>query len=218
MARAPRLEYPGALYHVTVRGVRQDDIFCDDRDRTAFLATLTWALQKFDAHAFALCLMGNHFHVVLQTRQANLSRLMQRLNTLYSQGFNRRHGRCGHLLEGRFKALHVDRDAYFLEVCRYVDLNPVRAGWVDSPGQWRWSSYRAHIGATPSPSWLATTELHAALLGNWPRDAVQIALAQGRYAEWVDAGRGAQLWKESLRQGLFLGDQAFVDRVLAHVK
>ena len=90
--------------------------------------------------------MGNHYHFVLQTRQANLSVLMRRVNSLYCLTFNRRHSRCGHVFEGRYKALHVDRTAYLLEVCRHVDLNPVRAGLAESPAQWAWSSYRAHAG------------------------------------------------------------------------
>ena len=127
MPRSLRLEYPGALYHVTARGTRQDAIFLDDQDRASLLSILARALRSCDAQAFAYCLMGNHYHFVLQTRQANLAVLMRRVNSVYCLTFNRRHARCGHVFEGRYKALHVDRDAYLLEVCRYVDLNPVRA-------------------------------------------------------------------------------------------
>ena len=216
MSRSPRLEYPGAFYHVTARGIQQGAIFVDDHDRDSLLTILARALRACDAQAFALCLMGNHYHFVLQTRQANLSVLMHRVNSVYSLTFNRRHGRRGHVFEGRFKALHVDRDAYLLAVCRYVDLNPVRAGLVESPTQWTWSSYRAHTGAVPSPPWLATAELHGALMGKVPQDAVQAAAARRRYADWVDDGRGEQLWKGSLREGLYLGDEAFVERVKSH--
>ena len=147
MPRPPRLEYPGALYHVTARGVQQADIFLDEVDRRALLKLLARALTEGEARAFAWCLMSNHYHFVLQTRLSNLSTLMQRVNSAFSQSVNRRHGRCGHLLEGRFKAVLVDRDNYLLEVCRYVDLNPVRAGIVDSPSKWKWSSYAAPIPA-----------------------------------------------------------------------
>jgi putative transposase len=201
MPRSPRLEYPGAHYHVTSRGVRQGVIFVDDRDRASLLAILTRALQICEAQIFAFCLMGNHCHLVLHTRQANLSRLMHRVNSIYSLTFNRRHGRLGPAFEGRFKALHVDRDSYLLEVCRYVDLNPVRAGLVDSPAQWAWSSYRAHIGCIPSPPWLATAELHGALMGQVPGDAEQTASARRRYADWVDAGRGARCGKSRFVTG-----------------
>jgi len=130
MPRPLRLEYPGALYHVTTRGTRQGAIFLDDNDRALLLSIFAQALKTCDARAFAYCLMGNHYHFVLQTRQDNLSELMRRINSVYSLTFNRRHGRSGHVFEGRYKALHVDRDGYLLEVCRYVDLNPVRAGLV----------------------------------------------------------------------------------------
>ena len=213
MPRSPRLEYPDALYHVTSRGSLRGAIFVDDQDRAALFAILARALQACEARIFAYCLMGNHYHFVLQTRQANLSTLMQRVNSIYSLRFKRRHGRLGPTFESRFKAVHVDRDSYLLAACRYVDLNPVRAGLVDSPAQWAWSSYRAHIGRTACPSWLATVELHGALMGQVPEDTVQTSTACRRYAEWVDAGRGVQLWKESLRHGIFLGDEAFVERV-----
>jgi putative transposase len=216
MPRSPRLEYPGATYHVTARGVQQSTIFVDGRDRATLLAILSRALRTHECKAFAYCLMGNHYHFVLQTRHANLSALMQRVNSLYSLTFNRRHFRCGHVFEGRFKALHVDADAYLLDVCRYVDLNPVRAGLVETPVQWAWSSYRAHTGSLPSPHWLGTAELHGVLMGQLPKDAAQTTAARRRYAEWVEAGRGMKLWKESLREGLYLGDDTFVERLKRH--
>ncbi len=213
MARSLRLEYPGAVYHVTGRGVQQGAIFIDDRDRVSLLMILAQAMQTHECVAFAYCLMGNHYHFVLQTRRANLSALMHRVNTRYCLAFNRRHCRRGHVFEGRFKALHVDRDAYLLEVCRYVDLNPVRAGLVESPGQWAWSSYRSHTGSLPSPHWLGTEELHGALMGQRPQDAAETTAARRRYAEWVVSGRDVKLWKESLREGLYLGDGTFVERL-----
>jgi REP element-mobilizing transposase RayT len=212
MTRPPRLEYPGALYHVTARGVRQDSIFVDDRDRMALLTILSRALRTYEARLFAFCLMGNHYHFVLQTHRANLSTLMHRVNSTFSLGFNRRHARRGQVFDGRFKALHVDRDAYLLEVCRYVDLNPVRARLVQSAAQWTWSSYAAHIGCRPALPWLETSELHGVLTGQVPRDAAQTATAQRRYADWVEAGIGVPLWKDSLREGRYLGDEAFVER------
>ena len=129
MARPLRIEFPGAVYHVTSRGDRREAIFVDDQDRHALLEVVAQALSRFDAQALAYCLMDNHYHFVLHTRQANLSLLMRHINGVYTQAFNRRHGKAGHLFQGRFKAILVDRDAYLLEVCRYVDLNPVRASW-----------------------------------------------------------------------------------------
>ena len=213
MPRPLRFQYPGALYHVTARGVQQAAIFIDDEDRVSLLANLANALRACDAKAFAFCLMDNHYHFVLQTHQANLSGLMHRVNSVYSSTFNRRHGRCGHLFEGRFKALHVDRDAYLLEVCRYVELNPVRAGMVGQPEQWRWSSYRSNTGTISSPRWLATSELHGALMGLAPQDDAQSTAACRGYAQWVEDGHGKQLWKTSLRHGRYLGDEAFSEGV-----
>ena len=213
MPRPLRLEYPSALYHVTARGVQRGTIFLDDEDRLAFLKYLSRALQEGDARAFAYCLMGNHYHVVLQTSLPNLSVLMQRINSGFCQAVNRRHDRCGHLLEGRFKSIVVDRDSYLLEVCRYVELNPVRAGLVESPLQWRWSSHAAHVGRAPVPPWLASMELHEALTGLSPATGVQRQTAQREYAAWVAAGHDVRLWKGSLRDGLYLGDDVFAERM-----
>ncbi|HET7864677.1 MAG TPA: transposase [Burkholderiaceae bacterium] len=152
MSRPLRIEFPGAIYHVTSRGDRREPIFVDDTDRAALHTVLAQGMQRFDAQVLAYCLMGNHYHFVLHTRQANLSRLMRHVNGVYSQPFNRRHGKVGHLFQGRFKAILVDREAYLLEVCRYVELNLVRAGMVARPlahwlGQCRSREkalYRAH--------------------------------------------------------------------------
>jgi REP element-mobilizing transposase RayT len=128
------------------RGARREPIFVDDDDRRALLAVVARTMQRFDAEVLAFCLMGDHYHFVLHTRQANLSRLMRQLNGVYTQAFNRRHAKVGHLFQGRFKAVLVDRDAYPLDLCRYVDLNPVRAAIVGELDAWPWSSYLAHVG------------------------------------------------------------------------
>ena len=214
MPRQTRLEYSGALYHVTARGVRQDAIFMDDRDRKDMLAFISRVLTSGGARAFAYCLMGNHYHLVIQTLQPNLSVLKHRINSTYSQAFNRRHSRCGHVLEGRFHAVLVDRENYLLEVCRYVDLNPVRAGLVESASEWKWSSYRAHVGSAPPLNWLATAELLGVLTGHSSRNDSEVRARQQRYAEWVAAGHHARLWRDLHRQGQFLGDDAFVARVM----
>ena len=145
----PRIEFPGAVYHVTSRGDRREPIFVDDTDRAGLLNVLAQGMQRFDAQVLAYCLMGNHYHFVLHTRQANLSLLMRHLNGVYTQAFNRRHGKVVHLFQGRFKAILVDRDAYLLEVCRYVELNPVSARMVTGPGD-------GAVGGQPAqatPNW-----------------------------------------------------------------
>ncbi len=151
MARPLRIEFPGAVYHVTSRGDRREPIVLGDEDREDLLGVLGQALHRFDACALAWCLMDNHYHFVLHTRQPNLSLLMRHINGVYTQRFNRRHGKVGHLFQGRFKAILVDRDAYLLEVCRYVELNRVRAQLVDHPAQWPCSAaVRSVCGTTSS--------------------------------------------------------------------
>lgn len=215
MARPLRIEFPGAIYHVTSRGDRREPIFLDDVDRESLIAVLATGMSRFDAQVLAYCLMGNHYHFVLHTRQANLSPLMRHVNGVYTQAFNRRHGKVGHLLQGRFKAILVDRDAYLLEVCRYVELNPVRAGMVSEPAQWPWSSYRAHVGQVPTPEWLDSVGLHAYLLGCPARSVADERRATQRYVALVAAGRDVRLWDEALRQQIYLGDEAFVERMQA---
>lgn len=213
MTRPLRIEFPGAVYHVTARGDRQEAIFDDDHDRALLLTLLGQSLERMAAQALAYCLMGNHYHFVLRTQRANLSALMKQINGSYAQAYNRRHEMVGHLLQGRFHAVLVDRDSYLLEVCRYVELNPVRAGMVGHPRDWPWSSYRAHCRLAASPPWLDTDGLHAHLMArevNTP--ALQRRAAQ-RYADLVAAARDLRLWDEGLRQQIYLGDQAFVARM-----
>jgi len=213
MSRPLRIEFPGAVYHVTSRGDRQEDIFRDPEDRSAFLAILGHAMERFDAQVLAYCLMDNHYHLVLHTRQANLSRLMRHVNGVYTQDFNRRRGLVGHLLQGRFKAILVDRDAYLLTLCRYVERNPVAAKMVDSPGDWEWSSYRAHVGEASPPLWLDTGGLHGYLLGHAPASARDRSTAGRRYAALVEklTKEDADLWKTGLRRQIFLGDEKFAE-------
>ena len=131
---------------MTSRGNAQASIFLDDIDRNAFLSVLGLTMRRFNVICHAYCLMTNHFHLLLETPNANLSKAMRQFNSVFTQAFNRRHGRVGHVLQGRFKSIVVDRDAYLLELCRYIVLNPVRAGMVKEPGKYPWSSYRATAG------------------------------------------------------------------------
>jgi hypothetical protein len=140
---------------------------------------------------------------------------MRQINGVYTQAFNRRHGKVGHLFQGRFKAILVDRDAYLLEVCRYVELNPVRAGTTRKPHTWRWSSYRAHAGLEPAPEWLDTDGLHGYVLG-WPvRSAPERRRAGQAYARLVASAKNVRLWDDALRQQIYLGDENFVERMQA---
>ncbi|MEY4561652.1 MAG: hypothetical protein RLZZ618_929 [Pseudomonadota bacterium] len=215
MARPLRIEFPGATYHVTSRGDRREPIFVNDEDRHGLLNVVSEALARFDASMLAYCLMGNHYHFVLHTRQANLSRVMRHINGVYTQAFNAQHGKVGHLFQGRFTAILVDEDAYLMEVCRYVELNPVRARMVERPEDWPWSSYLAHICKAPSPSWLDTDGLHEYLLGREVGHATDRQRAVRLYAELVASAPDQNLWTEALRQQIFLGDDAFVEKMQA---
>jgi hypothetical protein len=163
--------------------------------------------------------MGNHYHLVLHTRQANLSRLMRHVNGVYTQAFNRRHGMVGHLFQGRFKAILVDADAYLLTLCRYVERNPVAAGLVATAGEWAWSIYRAHVDETPAPDWLDTDHLLGYLADIQTFDAAGRQGAALAYRAWVhDNSRDeadAKLWQVALRQQVYLGSDEFVSRTQA---
>jgi putative transposase len=184
MSRPLRIEFAGGLYHVTARGNGRQPIFADDADRERFLTVLTRVAGRYRLLCHAYCLMGNHYHLLLETPDANLSRAMRQLNGVYSQAFNRRHERPGHVLEGRFHAQVVDRDAYLREVCRYIVLNPVRAGLVAHPREWPWSSYRATAGHVPALPFL-TVDWVLCLDGASVRGE-----AERRYREFVRAGLG----------------------------
>ena len=211
MSRPLRIEFPDALYHVTARGDRREDIFEDDQDRHTFLATLEQVISQFNWTCYAWCLMGNHYHLLIQTPDGNLSKGMRQLNGVYTQASNRRHRRVGHLFQGRFKAILVDSDAYLLELARYVVLNPVRAGMVKKPENWAWSSYRASMGLKPAPAWLAEDGLLAMF-------AKRRSLAQQRYAQFVVEGINADSPWANLKGQVFLGDEQFVTRMQEHIQ
>ena len=155
MARPLRLHIPNTVYHVMSRGNARQQIFLDARDYQRFLALLSAATLRFHVSCLAYCLMPNHFHLLVQPRALPLSRMMQQLNSGYAAWFNRRHDRVGHLLQGRFKALLVETDVYFLRVLRYIVSNPVVGGRVRQPANWRWSSYRATAGIERAATFLA---------------------------------------------------------------
>ena len=203
MARPLRLEHPGALWHVTARGNERGDVFRDDVDRREFLSVLgrTATIYGWRLHAYVL--MGNHYHLLVETPEPTLSRGMRDLNGVTTQRFNRRHGRTGHLFEGRFKAILVEREAHLLEVVRYVVLNPVRAGLARSAAAWPWSSYKATAGLAEAPEWLETTWT----LDNFGRRPAE---ARRRYAAFVAEGKGSGYDPWSLLRGqVFLGSEGF---------
>lgn len=205
MARPLRIEFPHAVYHVTSRGNARQDIVVNDRDRTQFFTLLGQVIDRYGWLCHAYCLMDNHYHLLLETPQANLSQGMRQLNGGYTQAFNRRHQRVGHLLQGRFTAILVEKDTHLLELCRYVVLNPVRAKMVTHPRLWTWSSYRGTAGELTGPAWLSTDWIHAQF-GTRLRDA------QRRYREFVAEGRqGPRPW-EQLQGQIYLGSEDFIEQ------
>ena len=156
MGRPLRLEYTGALYHVISRGDRQEDIYETEDDRLLFLVIFGEVCKSYNWICHGYCLMTNHYHLLIETPDANLSQGMRQLNGVYSQKFNRIHKRVGHVFQGRYKAIMVEKESYLLELTRYIVLNPVRAKMVYFAQEWEWSSYRAMIGQSTLPFWLHT--------------------------------------------------------------
>ena len=204
MARPLRIEFSGALYHVTARGNAQQDIYLTDEDRQAFLTLLQRACERYYWLCHAYCLMSNHYHLLIETQTPTLSKGMKYLNGTYTQAFNRRHKRVGHVFQGRYKGILVEKDSYLLELSRYIVLNPVRAHMVRSAKDWPWSSYRATAGqAKVHP--LLTTDV---ILGNFGRARKP---AQEKYRNFVQEGKGQPSPWESLKNQIYLGSEEFVD-------
>jgi len=220
MARKLRVEYPGAIYHVMSRGDHREVIFKDEADRERFIATLGEACAKTDWQVHALCLMPNHFHLVLETPQPNLVAGMKWLLGTYTSRFNRRHKMFGHLFSGRYKSLIVDgsRNGYLKTVCDYVHLNPARARLIE-PHQplrgYRWSTWPDYLkSAGKRPAWLRADRL----LGEYhlPHDS---AAGRRRLEEALEQKRGAKDGDEfkAIRRGWFFGDDALKEELLAQV-
>ena len=234
MARPLRIEFPGALYHLTARGNAGQDIFLGARDSQRFLDLLGEVATRLRWRCIAYCLMTNHYHLVVETPAPNLSHGMRQLNGRYTQAFNFRHQRDGHLFQGRYQAILIDREAYLKEVCRYVVLNPVRAGLAPDVRAWRWSSYRATLAsgraatgqggqggrnrAGAAPDWLAVRDL-LALFAEAPEAAAQI------YAGFVAEGAGGAAGAPEGRTGLwdrlegqiYLGAAGFAEAMRARI-
>ncbi|MGH9316410.1 MAG: transposase, partial [Thermoanaerobaculia bacterium] len=205
-----RLEYPGAVYHVTSRGQERRAIFRDDADREDFRKALGSVARDHGWILHAYCLTGNRYDLLLETPAPNLALGMKALNGRYTQRFNRRHRRSGHLLEGRYKSILVQKESHLLELCRYVVLSPVRAGMVRRPGDWPWSSYRSTAGLAAGPSWL---ELDWALSQFGRRREA----ARREYRRFVAAGRGVESPLEKVRHQVFLGDDGFLRRMTRRI-
>jgi REP element-mobilizing transposase RayT len=211
MARPLRIEYDGALYHLTSRGNERKAIFRGDDDRLSFLDTLEAVNKRFNWICHAYCLMNNHYHLIIETPDGNLSAGMRQLNGVYTQYINRRHKRVGHVFQGRYKSILIEKESYLLEVSRYVVLNPVRAKVVKRPEDWKWSSYSAMAGLDKphkclTPDWI---------LGQFGTKRSQ---AEKGYREFVSAGiKQKGIWGEVRGQSI-LGEDIFFEKLLVHVR
>jgi REP element-mobilizing transposase RayT len=203
MTRPLRLEFPGALYHVTSRGDRKGRIFLDDSDYLGWQTMLGLVCERFNFSLHSFCQMPNHYHLMVETPDANLKLGMRQLNGIFAQYFNRRHGLVGHVFQGRYKAILVQKESYLLELARYIALNPVRAGLVADPDAWRWSSHRLMQQA--APAWLCQDFLLAKFAGE--RDQ-----AMDLYRRFVLAGIGGSNPLTQTCHQLVLGDELFVAR------
>jgi putative transposase len=208
MARPLRVEYPGAYYHVINRGNNQENIFRNDRDKEKFLEYLKKVSERFSIIIHTYCLMSNHFHLLVQTPQPNLSVTMQWINVSYATYFNRKRGRHGHLFQGRFKAILIDADEYLKHLSRYIHLNPVRAKMVRTPSKYLWSSYAAFIGKIKAPPFLETGRL----LSNFGKSKKE---AERKYKDFVEAVdiKTVENPHRHVIEGFLLGDADFVNWV-----
>jgi len=208
MTRPLRIEFPNALYHITSRGDRRENIYDDDVDREVFLDILGNVVTDYNWLCHGYCLMDNHYHLIIETLDGNLSKGMRQLNGMFTQATNRRHSRTGHLFQGRYKAILVDKDQYLLELARYVVLNPVRAkGMIRSIEDWPWSNYLAFIGDAEKQEWLTADWV----LSQFGENRV---IGIENYKQFVLGGVGQEIdvWS-GLNGQIFLGNEAFVSKM-----
>ena len=212
MARPLRISFAHAVYHVTARGNERKAIFRGNGDRKRFTQILVEMVEQYKVMCYAWVLMDNHYHLLIETPQPNLSSAIRHLNGVYTQVFNRRHHRVGHLFQGRFTSILVEKESYLLELCRYVVLNPVRAGMVKHPREWRWSSYSNTSGETQVPSWLTVDWL----LGQFGK---QQTIAQRAYRQFVEEGMVKQEspWF-NLRSQIYLGSEVFLEETQSRLE
>ena len=213
MSRPLRLEFSGALWHVTARGNERKAIYRDYEDRRDWLELLGTVVGDWNWKLHAYVLMPNHFHLLVETPDMTLSDGMRQLNGVYTQAFNRKHKRVGHLFQGRFKGILVSEDTHLIELLRYIVLNPVRARLCRHAGQWAWSNFRATAGKSRQPKWLDVNRTISLF------SAGSRTLGRRRYAEFVHSARDIeyQPW-EQLRGQIFLGDEDFAQAMQARIE
>lgn len=204
MGRPLRIEFAGALYHLTARGNAQENIYREDIDCEHFLDLLRLTCDRYGWLCHAYCLMSNHYHLLIETSTPTLSKGMKLVNGTYTQFFNRQHKRVGHVFQGRYKAVLVQKESYLLELARYIVLNPVRARMVRSVREWPWSSYRATAGmASAHPA--LTTDWVLSNFGEIRKSA------QDKYRDFVQAGKNQPSPWGLLKNQIYLGSDEFVE-------
>jgi len=211
MARKPRVEFEGAFYHVIVRGNQRQKIFGDDQDRLRYLERLEHYRQRYGFTVYAYVLLSNHVHLLLETGKTPLSKIVQGIQFTYTQYYNRRYGKVGHLFQGRYKAILCDRDAYLLELVRYIHLNPARLKNPQEIATYRWSSHRAYLG-TKGPVGVET-DLVLAQLGDTRGQALKA------YRQLIEDGKNLgheERYYQAVDQR-FLGDDKFIERIAKRV-
>jgi REP element-mobilizing transposase RayT len=206
MARPLRIEFPGALYHVCSRGNARQAIYLDDDDRVKWLMLLGEVCRRFNWVCYSYCQMTNHYHLMIETPDGNLSSGMRHLNGVYTQFFNKRHRRVGHLFQGRYASPLIEKEAYLLELCRYIVLNPVRAGIVAVAEEWQWSSYRHALGQNKAEDWLQVDWLLSCF-------SARKHAAIEKYAKFVSQGRNQSSPWSQLKNQIYLGSDDYVDKV-----
>jgi len=212
MARPLRIEYEGAVYHVTARGNERKDIFFSKIDYDKFLRYLKEAKKKYNILIHCYVLMSNHYHLIIETPEGNLSRAMHFINGSYTTYINIKKKRSGHLFQGRYKSILVDNDNYLLELSRYIHLNPLRAGIIEKPGQYQYSSYSSYVKKRRSE--LLTRELVLGLL------TCRNGNAKNEYQRFVESAIGQELDNpiENVYGGIILGNARFIKEVLRRIK
>lgn len=207
MARRPRIHFTGALYHVISRGNRRQGIFRDDKDLKKFIACLSGCKTKFPFHLYAYALMKNHVHLLVEVEAIPLSRIMQSLLFRYTQYFNRRYGEEGHLFQGRYRAIVCDKDAYLLELIRYIHLNPVRAGIVKGPEDYVWTGHLSYLSKKGEDL----------IDGGFVLDQLSTnrRLARRRYRKfvWEGISSGHEKKYYEVKDQRYLGEDAFIERI-----
>ena len=207
MARQLRIQYEGALYHIISRGNERKMIFLDDADRIKYLNILHKTIERFNWLCHVYCLMGNHYHLIIETPDANLAKGMKYLNQVYCQFFNWKYNRVGHVLQDRYKSYIVQKGSYLLHCCRYIVLNPWEAKLVKHPAEWKWSSYRGTAGLE-KPAPFLTTDWLLEIFGS------DLKRAQKNYVKFIESDMNGKRSKLEYKYQIFLGSDEFAESIL----